>query len=219
MEFQLQDCEKNYSMNLLKHTARIISFFTHPLFIGVYMAIYVVLINPYYFHYASPTSRLFNLLTVIINNLVFPILVVLLMKGLGFIDSITLKTQKERIVPYMASIIFFFWSWYVFYSNQDIPVVFKNMLQGIFFASIISMIANVFFKISMHAVGVGGMLGLMVIVMMDGRMDSLTPLVVTTLLTGVVISARMIASDHQKGDLLSGLFAGIVCQLIAAYLV
>lgn len=182
------------------------------------MAVYIILINPFYFQYANPTSKLFNVLTIITNNFIFPILVVLLMKGLGFIESITLKTQKERIVPYMACIIFFFWSWYVFYSNQDIPSILKNMLQGIFFASILSMIANIFFKISMHAVGVGGLLGLMIVVMNDGKMTGLAPLVVATLLSGIVISARMVASDHQKGDLLSGFFAGIVCQLFAAYI-
>lgn len=205
-------------MKIMQSISRVISVFTHPLFIGVYMAIYIIFVNPFYFLYVSPTSKLFNLLTIITNNFIFPIIVVLLMKGLGFIDSITLKTQKERIVPYMACIIFFFWSWYVFYSNQDIPYVLKNMLQGIFFASILSMIANIFFKISMHAVGVGGLLGLLIVVIFDGKMTGLAPLVVATILSGIVITARLVASDHQKGDLLSGFFAGIVCQLIAAFI-
>ena len=144
--------------------------------------------------------------------------VVLLLKGLGFSKSIYLETQKERIVPYMASIIFFFWTWYVFYNKPDMPQMMKDMLQGIFYASIVGMIANIYFKISMHAMGVGGALMMMILVLMEGSMMSGTPIIITIFVTGLVISARMIASDHEKGDLIVGFLVGMGAQFIAAKL-
>lgn len=196
--------------------ARIISFVFHPLLVGIYMAMYLLFFNPVYLTYMHPTEKILNMATIVNNNFIFPMVVVLLLKGLGFSKSIYLETQKERIVPYMASIIFFFWTWYVFYNKPDMPQVMKDMLQGIFYASIIGMIANIYFKISMHAMGVGGALMLMILVLMDGTMMSGIPMIITILVTGLVISARKLVSDHQNGDLLAGLLVGMGSQLLAS---
>ena len=203
----------------MKIAAKIISFILHPLLVCVYMAFYMIYINPYYFQYSTPMNKLFQLVTVANNNFVFPVLVVLLLKGLGFNESIYLRTQKERIVPYMACIIFFFWTWYVFYNNVEIPQVLKDAMQGVFYASIAGSIANIFFKISMHAMGMGGLLGMMVVVLFDGHLYSIWPLVASTFFTGIVISARMIVSDHKNGDLLIGFLTGFSAQMLAAYLI
>ena len=199
--------------------AKLISFIFHPLLVGVYMAGYLIYINPYYYLYLSGRQSLFNFLTVLNNNFFFPVIVVLLMRGLGFIKSIYLHTQKERIVPYMASIIFFFWTWNVFYHQRDIPQVMKDMCQGIFFASIVGMIANIYFKISMHAIGVGGLVGLVIVVLMDGQLYGALPMVISLLIAGLVLSSRMIASDHQPGDIVTGLVTGLGCQLFAAWII
>lgn len=198
--------------------ARFISFVFHPLLVGVYMAMYMLFFNPVYFTYMHPGEKIMNIATIFNNNFIFPMVVVLLLKGLGFSKSIYLETQKERIVPYMASIIFFFWTWYVFYNKPDMPQMMKDMLQGIFYASIVGMIANIYFKISMHAMGVGGALMLMILVLMEGSMMSGIPIIITIFITGLVISARMIASDHEKGDLIVGFIVGMGAQLLAATL-
>lgn len=198
--------------------ARFISIVFHPLLVGVYMGAYMLFINPVYFTYMHPVEKMMSMATIINNNFVFPVVVVLLMKALGFSNSIYLETQKERIVPYIASIIFFFWTWYVFYNKPDAPQMMKDMLQGIFYASIIGMVFNIYFKISMHAMGVGGALMLMILVMLNGEMMSGLPLIITILVSGLVISARLIASDHQYGDLTVGFLVGMGSQLLAATL-
>jgi hypothetical protein len=203
----------------MKIAAKFISLILHPLLVCVYMAFYVIYINTYYFQYSTPLNKFFQLVTVANNNFVFPVLVVLLLKGLGFNESIYLRTQKERIVPYMACIIFFFWTWYVFYNNVEIPQVLKDAMQGVFYAAIAGSIANIYIKISMHAMGMGGLLGMIVVILFDGHLYHLWPLVTSVFLTGIVISARMVASDHKNGDLLVGLITGFVAQMVAAYLV
>ena len=196
--------------------ARLVSFLFHPLLVGVYMAAYMIFINPVYYNYVDPRDKILSLATVFNNNFVFPVVVVLLLKGLGFIKSIYLETAKERIVPYMASIIFFFWTWYVFYNKPEAPQTMKDMLQGIFYASIIAMIANIYFKISMHAIGMGGLIGMMTMILFEGMMLSPLPYVIAVLLTGLVMSSRLIASDHQRGDIAAGFLAGLISQILAA---
>jgi hypothetical protein len=196
--------------------ARLVSYLFHPLLVGIYMAAYMIFINPVYYNYVDPREKILSLATVFNNNFVFPVIVVLLLKGLGFIKSIYLNTAKERIVPYMASIIFFFWTWYVFYNKPDAPQTMKDMLQGIFYASIIAMTANIYFKISMHAIGMGGLIGMMLMILFEGMMMSPLPFIVSILLTGLVMTSRLIASDHEKGDIAAGFLAGLISQFLAA---
>ncbi len=196
--------------------AKLVSYIFHPLLVGVYMAVYMIYLNPIFFNYTDPRTRILSLATIVNNNFVFPVIVVLLLKGLGFIQSIYLNTQKERIVPYIACITFFFWTWYVFYNRADVAQPVKDMLQGVFYASIIGMVCNIYFKISMHAIGMGGLIGMMLMVLFDGTMQSGLPFMAAILFSGLVVTSRLIVSDHQRGDMMAGFLAGLISQVLAA---
>lgn len=193
--------------------SRVFSVLFHPLFIGVYMAAFMLFIHPTYFLGFSEKAKMLKLLTVINNNVFFPLLVVALLRGLGFSKSYQLNSQKERIVPYIAAITFFFWTYYVFRSQPENPIMFVLMCRGMFIASSIALIANNYFKISMHAIACGGMLGLLVLIMNDGTMSSTLPFVFATIVTGLVLTSRKIVSDHRWFDLLAGLIVGMISQL------
>lgn len=197
--------------------ARVLSFVFHPLFIGVLMAFYLIYLHPSYFLGFSEKSKLLKLMTVINNNVFFPMLVVALLKGLGFSKSIHLSTQKERIVPYIASITFFFWTYYVFRSQPETPRVIVNMCRAMFFASSAALIINNYVKISMHAIACGGMLGLAYIMIADGTVFSGISMMAAICITALVITARKIASNHTWFELITGLLVGLICQMTALW--
>lgn len=199
---------------LIKHTASIISVVFHPLFVGVMMAAYLIYGHPDYFTGFYPQEKLLKLLAVINNNVFFPLLVVVLLKALRFSDSVLLKTQKERIVPYIASITFFFWTYHVFKNQPGTPLVLVNMCRGMFFTSAAALLLNNYFKISMHGMGVGGAVGLMLFTLIDGTLQTGTPLLLTFLVAGAVLTARKVVSDHSWFDLLAGFILGMVSQLL-----
>jgi len=196
-------------------SAAIISFVFHPLFVGIYMAAFIIYWDPTLFLAFSEKGKLLKLLTFVNNNFIFPVLVVLLLKGLGFSRSILLQSSRERVIPYSACIIFFFWTWYVFRNQPETPSELVNMCQGVFFAVSIAFICNSFFKISMHAIGVGGLVGLMIILLFNGTMVSGQALAISLFIAGIVGTARMINSDHHWMDLILGFAVGLIGQAIA----
>ena len=159
-----------------------------------------------------------KLLAVINNNVFFPLLVVALLRALGFNKSVLLKTQKERIVPYLASITFFFWTYYVFKNQPETPRVIVYMCRGMFFASSVALVLNTYYKISMHGIGVGGIIGLMALTLVDGTLYSGIPFMVAIFVTGLVVTARKIVSDHQWFDIITGFLLGFLCQFVALWL-
>ena len=202
----------------IRSLAKFISFIFHPLFVGVMMAAYLIFVHPLYFVGFSEKEKMLKLLAVINNNVFFPLLVVALLRALGFNKSVLLKTQKERIVPYLASITFFFWTYYVFKNQPETPRVIVYMCRGMFFASSIALVLNNYYKISMHGIGVGGMVGLMALTLVDGSLYSGIPFMVAILVAGLVVTARKIVSDHQWFDIITGFLLGFLCQFVALWL-
>lgn len=197
--------------------AKAVSVIFHPLLVGVIMAAYLLFLHPSYFIGFSEKAKLLKLLAVINNNVFFPLLVVALLKALGFNKSILLNTQKERIVPYIASITFFFWTYYIFRNQPETPRALVYMCRGMFIAASAALILNNYYKISMHAIGVGGLLGLTVVTVYDGTLLSGLPVVLALIISGLVVTARRIASDHQWFDIISGFIIGFLCQLLALW--
>ena len=197
---------------------RLASFFSwlfHPLFLGVYMMYYIAFIHPDLFLAVPERVRVFRFITFVVNNLFFPLLIVMLMRWLGFSGSLQMRTPRERIVPYIASITFFFWTWHVFRNQPDSPEVLIDMCQGMFFASSLAIVLNNFSLVSMHAIGFGGLLGLMYVLIDCGMAESALPMMISILITGLVCSSRLILSRHTSGEIVLGLLTGLATQLVA----
>jgi hypothetical protein len=200
----------------LRWGSHFISFVFHPLFIPVIATWFLAYIQPGYFTGVSPHNKLMIVIQVGFNTIFYPALSVLLLKALGFIKSIFLKTQRERIVPYITSNIFYFWMFLVFKNQPEVPVILTGFAFGIFLASSVALIANIYYKISMHALGVGALCGLMLIIIFSGFSYAIFLMVMLLfIITGLVSTSRLIVSNHKPFDIYSGIFISIICQLIA----
>lgn len=200
----------------LRVPAQLFSYIFHPLFIPVIAAWYLAFFQPGYFTGIPDRNKIYILIRVAYNTIFFPALTVLLLKALGFIQSIFLKTQKERIIPYVAANIFYFWMYLVFKNQPEVPLILTMFIFGIFLSSCFGLFVNNYFKISMHALGMGALTGLMLIIIFNGVAYSVfLPAMIIFLLTGVVCTSRLIVSDHLPFQIYSGLLFGIISQLLA----
>ncbi len=205
--------------SVVKTLAHLFSYLFHPIFIPLYAVAFLVFIHPSYFSGFSMAAKKQTLLIVFINAVAFPILAVVLLKAVGFIQSIFLKTQKDRIIPYMACGIFFFWAYLVFKNQTNYPLILSSFLLGVFLASSAALLANIYFKISMHATGVGGLLGIFLLIMKSNTMLMTWPLCIAIAITGLVCTARLLISDHSTKEIYIGLIAGLLSQFVAAIVV
>ena len=201
---------------VIRIAARIISFIFHPLFIPVYISWFLIYINPL-FPAINPSDKWILLLRFIVMYTVFPLVTVFLAKGLGFIQSIFLKTQKDRIIPYIVCGIYYFWMWYVLKNQPEFPRYFVMLSLAIFIASFLGLIINSFMKVSMHAISVGVMITFILLLAFLTDANYGFYIAIAFLLAGVVSSARLINSDHYPIEVYAGLVVGIVAQLVAYY--
>lgn len=197
--------------------AHLFSYVFHPLFIPAIAAWYLAFIHQGYFTGIAPQAKLFIIIRVAYNTIVFPAITILLLKGLGFIKSIFLKTQRERIVPYVAANFFYFWMYLVFRSQPEVPSILTAFIFGVFLSSSIGLIANIYYKISMHALGMGALSGLLLVIIFSASPYSIfLSAMIVLLLSGLVCTSRLIVSDHLPFDIYTGFLFAVLCQVIAA---
>ena len=129
-----------------------------------------------------------------------------------------LRTQKERIIPYVASITFFFWAFYVSKNLPGTPSSMTSFFLGTFLSTSVALIANNFFKISLHALAVGGAATFMIILGIVSGVATGLPIAIALIIAGLVCTSRLIVSDHYPFDIYAGLIIGTLFQLVAAYI-
>jgi hypothetical protein len=202
----------------LRVSANLVSYIFHPIFLPLYAVWFIAYVHPSYLSGFAAGMRLRTVLITAQNAVFYPLFCVLLLKGVGFISSIFLKTQKDRIIPYMACGIFFFWTFTVFKEQGLFPTILPSFMLGVFLASSGALLANIYFKISMHAIGIGGLLGLFIVITGTNSMLMTWPLSLVLLIVGLVCSARLLISDHTPRDIYTGLVIGILSQFIGAFI-
>jgi hypothetical protein len=82
----------------LRIFAKIISYLFHPLFIPVYIFLWLTWRFPIHFDDITPRGLTFKTISVFLNASFFPAFSVFLLWKLKFIDTIFLRTQKDRII-------------------------------------------------------------------------------------------------------------------------
>jgi hypothetical protein len=208
---------ENTTPALLRYIGNFISYIVHPLFIPTYFFLYLMQVLPYEFVGITEWQLTLRLFSVFWLTAFFPAFAVFLMWRLKLSDSIFLRTQKERIIPYVITMFFYWWMYYLSRNFTDQPLALKFFYFGIFIASALGLIINNFMKISLHAMGVGGFLTAVILVGLYYSVDNAIWTLLAIIITALVMSARMIVSDHSKQELILGFFIGLLTQVIAYF--
>ena len=208
---------ENSQPKIVKYIAHLLSYVLHPLFIPTYFFLFLMQVLPFEFVGITEWQLKMRLFSVAWLTAFFPASAVFLLWRLKLSDSIFLRTQKERIIPYVITMFFYWWMYYLSRNFTDQPIALKFFYLGIFVASAIGMTVNNFMKVSLHAMGIAGLTTAVILVSVFYPVNNAVWVLLAVLLTALVISARLVVSDHTKKELIVGLFIGVFTQ-VAAYL-
>lgn len=208
---------------LSRALAMFVSYVFHPLFMPVVLLLLLYKLAPIHFAgmpqgNAFQKGSFFNLLVIVaVCTVLFPLLTILLMKALGFIKDIEMHDSKDRIMPLMGIMIFYFWAHHVVSNLPGTPLIVKILLLGSFWNIIAVFMINIFFKISMHAVAAGGTLGLVLALMIVNPINMLPVFYLFLFLAAIIGTARLLLGAHRRGEVWFGYIVGLVV-MFSAYL-
>ena len=147
---------------------------------------------------------------VFINTVLFPALVMFLLFRLGFLKSIYMETMRDRIIPLNAAIFFYFWAYYVGRNLEAIPSSLQQWLLGVFLGSCAAMFTNIWKKISLHSIGMGGLITFCAWQQATDRYWPMIILIPALIIGGLVGTARLIRGAHNPSDVYAGYLAGAI---------
>lgn len=141
-----------------KYSAYFFSILGHPMIMVMYMLFIYLKVNPYLFPYSNGRDLSTLILIIFFTSVLIPFIAILLMLGVGFIQSLEMKDSKERIGPLIVTAISYLWLYLNVRTHNAIPIPYANFILGALIALFIAFFINNFSKISLHGVGMGGLL-------------------------------------------------------------
>lgn len=196
--------------------ANFFSWIFHPMFITSYVMFFLIFLHPYVFAGFDYRTKVFRFLNIFLCTTFLPLFSVFLMWRLGlFMQSLYMRTTRERIIPYVITMTFYWWSWNVFKNLPDSPPVTVHFLLGNFLAICGAWMSNIYYKISMHAVAMGGLIMFFFLFSLQDGYASGLYISIAFLTAGIVCTSRFIVSDHSPFEIYSGLFVGLLAQYVS----
>jgi membrane-associated phospholipid phosphatase len=193
------------------------------------MLIILLLVNPYIFGVNSIGANTTLILLIFLSTFLIPTVAIVTMKFLGLISSFGLKDRHERIGPYIITGVLYLWIFRNVLDNPNIPHPYKVFVLGATLGLFIAFFINLFSKISAHAVGMGGLVGMLILtvsfysyssfVVSFGtsgiELKTYSLLMIAIVLSGIVCTSRLFLEAHNIYDLSGGFVVGLCAQFIA----
>lgn len=205
----------------LRQIAMGLSILFHPLLMLVYAYIVLAWCNPFLF--AAPTfAKVFqtdvnNMLFIwlIIFSFAVPMLAILMMRALGFVSSLSMPDRMERIGPYIVVGFLYMIIFVNFNNNPSIPSELRLFSLGATIGLFMAFFINLFTKISMHTVGMGGFAMMVLIAISRSYLSNEYVFVLTLIACGLVGTSRLMLSAHEPADVYGGYFIGAASVVVA----
>ncbi len=189
--------------------ANVISWVFVPLLMPVYGIILIFSLS--FLSYAPFSTKLTFTLIVFGANFLVPMLLVLLLKKMGIIDDIGLNGRRERLIPYIITIVCLSGTGIFLYLKMA-PLWVAMFYAGGALAGLINLIVNFRWKISAHAAGIAGVVAMLIQVIKEGpSADGMVWWIVGAIITaGLLGSARIWLGRHTLMQVLAGSAVGFL---------
>lgn len=192
--------------------AKTLSTLFHPLLMPLFGVVFIFYSGSYVSYLPDDVKRII-LLVVGANTLGLPLLMMPLFIQFGVVKSFAMESNKERILPLAFTLIPYILSVY-FLIKLPIPFVIAAFMLGASLVVASCLIITYWWKISIHLVGIGGIVGFIIAFSIRLFTDVLPYLVVAILISGLLASARLYSKAHKPIQVYSGFVLGFSIMLI-----
>jgi len=214
----------------VKIASYILSYIFHPIFVILYSLILIFVCNPYIFSIENPKDKVVIITLITMLTVGFPLLAIFLIRFLGINKDLQMDSRQERIVPLIITAMFYLWLFVNIKNNTYVPLLFTSFVLGATISIFISFFINNFSKISLHTVGMGGLVCILILLHVNFDYSdfilNLGPLgvyqihlsvliVLGILIAGGVGAARLYVTDHTNSDIYGGYLVGLTSQLMS----
>lgn len=188
-----------------------ISYIFHPLLMPLFGVLFYFLKSP---RFIPPEVKHAKLISITILTVILPILLYFLLKTLGKVKSIYLKSTKERIIPLVLNcIVIIIVLQRIVTPNQIIELYY--FFVGILISTMACLILAIAkFKASIHMIAISGVFMFFITLSIHFSININNTLALMAIAMGAVATSRLHLKAHTYKELIMGVFIGMTPQLI-----
>ena len=202
---------KRYTVNrFIAGVANFLSTTLSPLLMptyGVFLALWVSVLC-----LLSYGTRVSVLLMCMGITCILPLIFLSVLRHFKFIKDLHVDRREERLIPYLfTALCYAVAAYYLFYRHS--PQWFVMFLVGSALTVIVMALINLKWKASAHMAGIGGVIGLIYQIHVQGlsAFDLFWLLCILILVAGLLGSARLALKHHNMWQVLAGVVVGFLC--------
>jgi hypothetical protein len=198
--------------------ARMISYVCHPIFIPVYLLVFLLFFNRFEMVEVPFILKISLFGLVALTTLLLPLSFIWLLKKLRYIGSFYLETREERPYPLVTMAFFYFATFYII---KEVPVspLFNVFILGSSMIAGLSSVISIFRKFSLHMVGAGSVTGLFLGLALLHGLQVLPEIVLMILASGIIGWARLKCGAHSPSEAYTGFLLGLILMCLMMLLI
>lgn len=193
--------------------AKIISHLFHPLLMPTYGFLLLFSTNNYIAIFTPLSIKLVILIITFVFTFILPTVNALILLKAGRINSLEMETNRERVIPYLSTSLYFFALYYLF-NDREFPPVFVVLILGAAISILLTFLVNFKWKISAHAIGVGGIAGAIWGISLRLAIDFRMILMLSVLVAGFIGFARLKLNAHTPAQVYTGFLTGFLIEFL-----
>jgi hypothetical protein len=193
--------------------AATISVLFHPLLFPTYMLFLFLYIPGFTVFTYSTEIKFYLAVFVFIMTFGIPASLAFMLKRFKVIDSLQMNSRQERMIPLAMMAGVYFITYYSL-SKMGSLALFNLFLLGVAITSLAALAVNLYTKISLHMIGMGGVAGSILGLLLVYPVNMRWLFYLVVLLAGVVGYARLTVTNHTLRQVYNGFMMGFVLMLV-----
>ena len=195
--------------------SKFISFAFHPILMPTYAILLLFTFSPLFSEFMSIKQKTQIIKLAVVFTFLLPIFSVIILKKFKIVSSFYMENQKERRWPLLFALGWFYLLLRLL-ETLHIHYIIVTLMLGAMLILLISAIISNFWKISLHMLGIGGVLGafLAIHTLFGGNIF----LIITLLFcAGLVGFARVNENAHNLKQAYLGFIIGTCIEFLIFY--
>lgn len=197
-----------------------VTYLFHPLFIPSILG-GLILFNDDFVQWLDTKTRVYILILIVIMTILLPISWLLVTKNLEAGKSWLMEKQRDRLKPLLVQSVSVFFLTYMFVEKLKVSEFISAIYLSIGVSLTIAFILTLFYKVSLHALGWGGFLGVLSAIWTSfyiGGAGFQMALWVGFLVLGGVMTARLYLRAHSVFEVYSGAILGFIACFATSFI-
>ena len=180
--------------------AKVLSIVLHPVLMPGYALYFLLHFSTYFAYTTQPKEKLALYSIVFLNTLILPLAISYFLLKRGWIHSFEMEKKEERIIPFISNAILMLIAYYMM-RKLMLPKIFDLLILGAAASVVLAVIINLKWKISIHMIAVGGVIGSLFALSIRLGADFILPIYLVILLAGFMSHKKIMVGNTTVNEM------------------